>query len=287
MSYAVRNTIILLVTLFLLGGAAFGYLKFVQESEIEELDASAQEKRTDLRQKQQISASYPDLKATYDRATEILTNYDKTLFESSNPDDAFDYLNALSTGESQVFFDFAFEDSTSQDQFGVIQSTITGYGNYQNLFRFIYKIENGRMINKITELSVNPATGDNAVSGEVNFSMNVESYYQSLELFESQPIMASGSFDVPSSIYNPFTPLITAELPENEDGLIDVELSRMIGLTTNRVFLVDQNGSIQTVNIGDRVFLGSLSRIDLDNRTATFRLNKGGIIELITLEIER
>ena len=68
MSYAVRNTIILFVTLFLLGGAGFSYLKFIQEAEIEELSKTALTKSNDLTTKQQISQSYPELKNRYDKA---------------------------------------------------------------------------------------------------------------------------------------------------------------------------------------------------------------------------
>jgi hypothetical protein len=41
------------------------------------------------------------------------------------------------------------------------------------------------------------------------------------------------------------------------------------------------------LKIGDRVYLGSLSSIDLENSTATFNLDLGGIAEVVTLEVVR
>jgi hypothetical protein len=58
-------------------------------------------------------------------------------------------------------------------------------------------------------------------------------------------------------------------------------------MTASRIFIVDEGGSVQSLTVGDDVYLGSLQSIDINNKSATFNLNKGGITELVTLEIER
>lgn len=287
MSYAVRNTIILFVTLFLFTGAGFSYLKFVQEAEIETLNNSAQDKSNDLSTKQQITQSYPELKEKYDKARMILSDYDKSLYETNDPDDAYDYLNRLASGNAMVYFDYVFEDTLIQDQFGYMRSSINGYGTYENLFRFIYRVENSQFINKISAMSINPASGDDSEYGEVTFNMTIDSYYKRINLLGSLNSQLKLDLSEISSVYNPFYPLITESVPGNTENLTDVERSRIIGLTSNRIFLVDQAGSVRSLSVGDKVYLGTLQSINMNNRNATFRLNKGGIIELVTLEIER
>ena len=58
-------------------------------------------------------------------------------------------------------------------------------------------------------------------------------------------------------------------------------------MTDNRVFVRDQTGRILSLKEGDRVYLGSLVSIDLQNKKATFNLDIGGIEEVVTLEVVR
>lgn len=83
-----------------------------------------------------------------------------------------------------------------------------------------------------------------------------------------------------------FYPLIHG-IPPNTDELIDVEKSRLIGITNDKIFLMDQSGKLQELTVGDRVYLGSLSAIDQENESVTFLLNKGGIIDKYQMHIQQ
>lgn len=284
MSYAVRNTIILLVTLFVIGGAAFAYIKFYQEATLEELEATRAEKQNDYNSKKATSDNFPELNDMYQRAVNIVENYDKALFSSNDPDDVFDYVNEISEGNSQVYFGFVFSDSASMGQYGVMTSNINGIGNYENFIRFINKLENSQLINKVNNLRLSqPPEGSELT--DITFSFQLESYYQRMPLPKINQVVAGFTLDENVSTFNPFYPLIRQSLPPNENNLINVESSRLIGLSGNRVFIIDQRGNMNTLRKGDDVYLGTLESIDTDTKTATFRLNKGGIVELFTLEI--
>lgn len=284
MSYAVRNTIILFVTLFIIGGAAYAYIEFIQSENLTELEATLQEKKNDFNSKKATSDSYPELKALYDKASEIVESYDKALYSTDNPDDVYDYLNELSSGNSLVYFGYTFSDSLPQEQYGVLRSRVNGIGRYTNLVRFVNKLENSQLINKVVNLTINPVSGSEEYS-EVSFNFILESYYS------RGPANDMGQSPAPFtalkgvSSHNPFYPLIRSTVPPNEDNLVNVENSRLIGLSGNRIFIIDQNGTMTTLSSGDKVYLGTLQSIDANNRTATFNLNKGGITELFTLEI--
>ena len=289
MSYAVRNTIILLVTLSLFVGTAYSYIRFFQVPELNELEDSLEEMQKDYNAKRATSNAFPELNETYQQALQIIESADKSLFKKPDPELVYDYLNAVSNhaSNSKVYFNFVFVDSTTQDQYGTINADITGYGPYDQTVNFINKIENSQLLNKVKNLSITPPTGSTAEYDEVNFSFTLESYYERIPIQEnvSQTGMLTLNEDI--STFNPFYPLIQQTIPPNEDNLVNIEQSRLIGLTGSRVFIVDQNGSVTSLHTGDEVYLGELSSIDLNNETATFNLNKGGIMELVTLEIEQ
>jgi hypothetical protein len=82
-------------------------------------------------------------------------------------------------------------------------------------------------------------------------------------------------------------PLILNSVPANLDNLINIESSRLIGITSTRVFLIDQFGNTQILKPGDKVYLGFLEEINIQDREVIFNLDKGGIKELFTLKVER
>ncbi|MFP8488336.1 hypothetical protein ACKGJO_04480 [Gracilimonas sp. Q87] len=291
MSYGVRNTIILLVALLLLGGGAFAYIQFIQVPELDKLEAALQEKQQDYNNKKAISDAFPQLNENYQNALSIIENYDKSLYKTPNPDDVFDYLNFIrnSSENLRVFFDFNFVDSTAQDQYGIIRSNLNGYGNFENVVNFINTIENSQLLNKVTALSLVPPGGNNEAQEltDITFNFTLESYYERIPIQENVTRTNILTRNQQVSVYNSFYPLIQPSVPPNTDNLINIEQSRIIGMTASRIFIVDQGGSVQSLTVGDDVYLGSLQSIDINNKTATFNLNKGGITELVTLELER
>ncbi|MDZ7693843.1 MAG: type 4a pilus biogenesis protein PilO [Balneolaceae bacterium] len=283
MSYALRNTIILLLVFLLITGGGYAYITFVQQPEIERLDAEVTEAQTKFSAKQQTANQYESLKRQFESAQFYIQNFDKAMYPSSNEDEVFDFINELNTGSSVTDFAFTFVDSTSEGQFGVINTSITGTGSYSNLVNFIRKIELSKPINKIEGLSISPINNLENY-GRVNFNFSLNSFYSRDTTMQTPELTVSNSAAL-ASVYNPFFPLIR-DIQPNEDNLTSVESSELVALSGNRAFLVDQNGTMQRLQIGDSVYLGSLQSINLEQQTATFRLNKGGIIERVTLEVQ-
>lgn len=272
-----------------MGGGAYAYITFFQLPELERLETSYSEKQDDYNEKREISNAFPELNESYQTAQSIIENYDKSLYPDPHPDDVFDYLNYISNSNptSKIYFDFAFSDSTIQDQYGIVLSQINGYGRYSNVINFINKIENSRLLNKIVDLDISPADGEGEELDEVTFSFVLESYYERIPIQQNSGDVNQLTLNEEISVYNPFYPLIQPSIPDNVDNFINVEQSRLIGLTGSRIFIVDQGGNITSLREGDKVYLGELESIDLRNKSATFNLNKGGITELVTLETEQ
>lgn len=281
MSYAVRNSLILLVVLILFVGGGWSYFYFVQNPEIEKLEQQVSEKSQELREKRAIANRYSIVLEQFENATFFINNFEKTLYTDSNEDKVFDFMNTLNTGNSYTDFAFSFNDSTAQGPYGVMSMNISGEGYYRYLVNFIRKLEYSKPLNKVVELDVTPIN-DLENYGRVSYSYRLESYYNRGTEF------GSPSMDIESptysSLHNPFFPLIR-EIGPNEENLTNIEASELLAISSNRVFLLDQNGELQKIRLGEEVYLGNLTNINLSEGSATFQLNKGGIIERITLEV--
>ena len=83
MSYAIRNTIILLVTLSIIVGIGFAFSKFYLDAKIESETNELSNKRNDLNSKQNINTQFDELNSTYEVAVEIMANYNKILYPSN------------------------------------------------------------------------------------------------------------------------------------------------------------------------------------------------------------
>lgn len=282
MSYGVRNTLILLIVLVVIAAGAWSYIYFYQSPQIEELESQVDTKRTELQEKQQIANGYPALVEQFEEATDFFNNYPKSLYGSSDEDRVYDFINELNTGLAYTDFSFAFNDSTREDQYGIINMDISGEGYYRNVVNFIRQIELSRPLNKISNIEIQPI---NEVEeyGRVQFNFTLRSYYDRIKLLEDSGNRITNN--LVASVHNPFFPLIR-DIKQNTENKIDVENSKLIAVSNNRLFLLDQNGTLQRLREGDEVYLGHLSDINLNERQATFVLNKGGIIERITIKID-
>lgn len=283
MSYALRNTIILLVALVAIYGGGYAYFEYVQKPTIADLEMTIESDQQEYDNKSEIAAQLPGLRAQYEESREFIDNYEKTLFRSSSPDNIFRFLSLLSA-TSPVEFDYVFQDSSRTDQYGVVRSQINGTGNYRSVLNFITRIENSEPVQKIRNVVITPITQDNLYNN-VNFNFIVESFYDRLGLLDA-PETPGISDRINISQHNPFFPLIRS-IPANEDNLPNVENSRLAGISSSKIFLLDQNNRLNTLQVNDEVYLGRLTAINLDTGSAVFRLNKGGIIETVTLEVQR
>jgi hypothetical protein len=81
-----------------------------------------------------------------------------------------------------------------------------------------------------------------------------------------------------------FYPMIH-DIPENDEGLLNIEQSKLIGVSGEKAFILDSDKKLHELSIGDEVYLGSLRYISLKDETATFILNKGGIVEKLRLKV--
>lgn len=262
-------------------GGGWGYIYFYQQPKLDELEQNVEQTRQELNQQQQRADQLPALQNQFKEATKFFDNYYKVLYPNSNEDNVYDFLNRVSTGSAYTEFTFNFSDSTTYDQHGVINMQVTGQGYYRNFINFIRQIELSRPLNKVSGVTINPINELESY-GKVNFRFSLKSFYDRVKLLDESELAITNNLQ--GSIYNPFYPLIRS-VKDNENNLVDVENSTLLAVSSNKVFLLDQQGIMQRLSEGDDVYLGELTSVDINEGSASFRLNKGGIVERVTLQV--
>jgi hypothetical protein len=164
---------------------------------------------------------------------------------------------------------------------------LTGGGNYNDVYKMIYAIEQSKELKKIGKLTFTNLvkTDDEIPLFLVNFELITQVYYSSDNRFAPAEFVENNLYTGP--IYDAFYPLIRNEIPPNVDNLLDVQGARLLALIPEGAFVADNKGNTYLVWEGEQVYLGYLTKIDYDNNTVSFILNKGGIIEQVTLQLDR
>ncbi|MEX0593356.1 MAG: hypothetical protein WD115_01165 [Balneolaceae bacterium] len=282
MSYGLRNSLILLSALILIGLSGFLYHRFQIQPALEELRASVEEQNQIYEQMSDRVELYPVIEQNLERARQFVDGFGKALFPTHNPDQIYRYLIEINSTWPNIDFDYQFQDSTQTERYGIVQSSVSGEGEWRSVFEFIQFIEQSRPVQKIDNIQITPVNLEDAYE-RTRFTFTLSSYYARTGPFVDWEDLTI-TLNEPDHFSNPYYPLVRT-IPPNEEQLVDVEQSRLIGVSTHRVFLRDQNGVFHSLEIGDRVWLGELTGIDINQRQARFRLNKGGLMEEILLEV--
>lgn len=259
-------------------GAGWSRFYWVEDAEISRLDKEEVQKKEKLHNHQKIANNYDNLVTQYETLKDKVKESAKLLVKARNADQVYSSLISLGSDSAFTYMNFIATDSTYYDQFGLLEFDVSGEGHYKNFNQFVNRLEYGRPLFKIKKMSIQPLT-DLGNLGRVNYSFKLQSLFDRDSLFEDYPKQPTK--ELPAYTYNSFYPLIH-DVRENEDGLPDVEKSQLVSVGENFVSLRDQNGKIQYIYLGDRVYLGKLVTVDTDKNSATFELNKGGIIKYIT-----
>jgi len=283
MKYSLRNTLILLATLLIMVGGGYFYVQTVFSEDIENAKTELEEKRIESSALQDTAEMFSTAQANYNDVLFTRLNYPKELFPSHNSSQLYQYLQELNSDLSFTGLNYTLNDSTLNEDHGIINVTVQGEGIYENLTNFIYRIEYSRPLIQIENVQI-----DNISEAErlnrVNFQLTMGAFYRRGDWTEYRSdLQRSGALGNIS--HNPYYPLIHP-VPPNTENLPDVDSSRLVVLTGARAHIIDQNGTLQRLNIGDRVYLGRLTTINLQQGEAIFSLNRGGIRDRVVLNIE-
>lgn len=288
MSYKLRNSIVLGILLFLILAVGTYIRAFHLPKKINALEAEIHAIDEELQNTPNLVNQFNDLSA-------VLTDTQKR-WEGRNKDippvdissQSYAYFSRLIDLSGEVDLDMVFTGSTQLGSYGYNAYALKGEAPFENLYRFIWYLENDRRLYKVQSLSLKGlevATTAKEPGGVlVTFEMLVHAYFSSVAELSSS--LGERSLTPNTLTTDPFTPGISAALPPNLNELVEVERSELKAVIPGKAYVLDQTNAIRTLNEGDEVYLGFVTRIDAENGMVECTLNKGGIIEKVELKIQ-
>jgi hypothetical protein len=288
LSYAIRNTIVLVVLLLIVLGVG-GYIWAVKQP------AKIEEQENRIAELDRQIARIPGLIAEYNRLNEELEDQ-RRRWEGRTKDiprvditgETYDYFNrSIDRSGGFVKLDMIYGGKTEQERYGYNTYNLRGEAPFFVFYNFLWYLENGRRLYRLQQVNFRGVeTRDTETEMPrlmVTFDMQLRGYFTSVEeLFTSTAPRAVR----PNVVrYNPFQPLILSDIPPNIRGLVEAERSELRAVLPDRAILVDHEGVIRTLREGDEVYLGYVTKFVPEESRVEFVLNKGGIFERFNLYI--
>jgi hypothetical protein len=277
---------------FLISAVGLIYWKWYQPRKLKEIAKEMQ--KTDqkindmaglLQKVEELDAEYKEVKRKYDsRSKEIPTSdvSSQTYAYMSRGQD-----EAMTNGDFPKF-DMTFEGTHRVGNYGYNSYKLTsGTADFASLYKFVYYLENGRRLYKIRDITmdqketIDPDTKETKSS--LDFTMELDAYFSDIEVLATS--LAAKSLTTVQAPYDPFHPLVLTNLstdaPPNE---IDINRIDIKAVLPGKAFALSGTELI-LLHVGDKVWRGSVTKIDPARSSVEFLLNEGGIFKRIEKKI--
>jgi len=276
----------LLLLIVLIGGI---YIFMFQRSDLNDKKEKLNEMNANSYDPVELAARYEQLKVRSAILDSVLQSRKFNIPKDLSSIKFFNFINnVVSNFSEHTQVNIEFQKREQQKDFFFYEYKLTGSGFYNEVFRLIYSIEQSKELKKITTLNISNMikTDEEGIPlFLISFEMNSQVYFSNDSRFAPEELVENDLRTGP--IYDAFYPLIRNEIPPNLDELLDVQGSRLLALIPEGAFIADTHGNTYLVWEGEQVYLGYLTQIDYEENSVSFILNKGGIIEKITLELDR
>lgn len=287
MSYKVRNSIVLGVLLLMIIGVGT-YVRAYHlpkkskaiQAEIAKIDEELSNTPSLIHEYNELSATVADTKKRWESRNKEIPVDDIT-------GKTYEYFSTLIERSGGVKLNMVYQGPQAKGNYGYNVYNLRGEGKFGNLYKFLWHLENGRKLFKVNMLTMKglevAASETSAGDLLVTFEMTVHAFYATIsELAKPTGEQAA----LPNYVsQDPFEPVITANLPPNKTNLIEIERSDLKAVIPGKAFIIDQSNIFRTLEPGDEVYLGYVTKLLVDEGKIECTLNKGGIIEKVELKI--
>jgi hypothetical protein len=279
------SVLALLIIILVVGGI---YLFVIQRGALSERQEKLDELNKNVYDPVELNERYLALEKRSAELDSILANREFNIPQNVSSIKFYNFINTIVANFPEVTqVNVEYLRQAPDKEFFFHEYKLSGGGNFNDVYKMIYAIEQSKELKKINKLSLSNLirTEDEVPLFLVNFELTAQVYFSSDNRFAPAELVENKLTTEP--IYDAFYPLIRNEIPPNVDNLLDVQGARLLALIPEGAFVADTKGNTYLVWEGEQVYLGYLTKIDYDNNTVDFILNKGGIIEKVTLELER
>lgn len=273
---------------------------FLQPAEMDALDQRA--RATEIK-REETTALIAQQAETSELAADVEARWNaryKVVPTALRSPDVVGYLNDL-TRDGFERFDLTIGGMYENNGYRAYQLEARGEASYASLYRLVWKLENNRRFYRIIRLDLNhmdlvqqDSQGRSRRDVVVGFSMTVEALFGGAAGMSAEasslpddlpPAVPEGVMPSLRPVGNPFYPHVSESLPPNTFGRVDMESSDLVSIADGRAVFRDAQG-YRTLGEGDEVYLGRITRIDPRTSTVTARLNRGGIVDDVTVRLQ-
>lgn len=287
MSYIIRNSVALGVMLFVILALGIFMTMFSLPKKSKVLDIEIKKIQIDLQNTPDLANQYNVAVAQLEESKKRWETRNKDIPQKDITGETYGYFNSTIDVSGEVKMDMSYVGPQDYGRYGFNVYTLKGEATFDNLFKFIWYTENGRRLFKISNLALRGYESKSKETGEtkilVLFDMELQAYYSSIPELNTAPGQRTV---VPVTLTtNPFFPLIFREIPPPQADEIEIERSILNAVIPGKAFIIDQNQKSRSLEVGDKIYLGYVTKIIPDQGKVECLLNKGGVAERYELTI--
>ena len=289
MTYKVRNTITLAVVWLVI--TIFGAFLWAiwQPRQINKINKETQAINKQLEDLpgladdvQRLTAQYQDIKRRYDSRSKEIPQFDVS-------SQTYGYMSQGIDEAGFLKFDMRFMGTNEKISWGYNSYKLTqGEAQFENLFKFVYFLENGRRLYKIASMRLEQKevidSDTKEVTKWISFEMEIHAFFVR-EVPELGTSLAAQSLTMIPSPYDPFHNMITQTLAtEAPPGEINADQVTVKAVLPGKAFVISENALI-VLHLGDKVWRGNVTRVNTSESAVEFTLDEGGITRKLIKKI--
>lgn len=273
-----RSTLILLafwILVFAAGGYYVeGNLKAKQKT-LEKREAALQE---ELEYNQRLVAQAVGLQERLEELQESWLYRSKAIPKTETSQKTYEYLDMI-VPDDKSSLNFDFVQTTHTDTAGIrrVNYKVDGEAKFEDLFTFIWYLEHVLPYLRVKSIDIEETTskkGDKSGRPWISFELELNAISANRPGFED--VDYTIDISAPDIDFNFFRKPAkdVVRLPANTRGLPNVFESTLQAMTPTQVYLIDQNGALKILKMGDEVYLGHLVEILPDENRVDFYLSQ-------------
>jgi hypothetical protein len=287
LSYKLRNSIAIGILVFLIVGIGTYIRAFNLPKKAKQIELKIKQIDEELQNTPNLVNQFNDLSAILTDTQKRWENRNKDIPPVDVTSQSYAYFSRLIDLSGEVKLDMIFQGTQSRPNYGFNVYNLRGEAPFENLYRFIWYLENDRKLYKVQTLALKglevAPTDKEEGKIVVTFDMTVHAYFSAVSELSSS--LGERSLTPNGLNVDPFAPVISSGIPPNTRTLVEIERSDLKAVIPGKAFVLDQNNTIKALREGDEVYLGYVTRIDPEGGRIECTLNKGGIIEKVELKI--
>jgi hypothetical protein len=284
-----RNTLILASVLALFSIVGMGWWWWWQPRQIKKIDKEIKAINKELEdlpgltdEVQRLTSQFQDVKRRYDSRS-------KEIPRSDISSQTYEYMSQGIDEAGFLKFDMKFLGTSVRTSWGYNAYKLTlGEAQFENLFKFVYFLENGQRLYKIASMTLEQKELVDVDTKEVikwiAFEMEIHAFFVQ-DIPELGTSLAAKTLTMIPSPYDPFSNMITQTLSTDAPlGEIDADKVEVKAVLPGKVF-VRTGDALIVLHLGDKVWRGNVTRVNPAESAVEFTLDEGGVVRKLIKKI--